>query len=104
MFKELKSIAGAFPYLEMTAHLYNGEYCEQDAKPIIEYGMKEGKVSAYIPVLTLRTPYEDLDVKMQREFTGIRNDPYRERGCTIKQFKWAWEYTLKVMAHKEDRK
>lgn len=43
--KEWKKIAKAFPFLEIYCTLMNGEYCEENIKPLITYHVSKGKVT-----------------------------------------------------------
>lgn len=46
---EWQTIAEAFPFLDLVCHLYDGEVCEENIKPIVEYVICNGKVSVGPP-------------------------------------------------------
>lgn len=74
-FYELKSIAKAFPYLEFDCQLFNGEYCEENIKPLVQFSVKSGEISykenGFTPFNIGQGSYL----------------PESERGCTIEQFR-----------------
>ena len=88
VYEEWVKIAEAFPFLNLTCQLFDGEGCEENTKPVIEFQVKDGKVEMSLPVSPV--------------FDGIKNDVIegyllnfsnlnRERGCTIPQFQAALE-------------
>lgn len=44
IYEELKKIQKAFPYLELTGTLMDGESCEDNTKPIVTFVLKNGKM------------------------------------------------------------
>lgn len=88
VYNEWKLIAKQFPYLNLKCQLLSGESCESDAVPVIEYTVKNGKVSMKIPKEQLAT------VVTNSFFNGLSNlfKPGGERGCTIEQFTKALEF------------
>jgi hypothetical protein len=87
VYNEWVTIAKAFPYLELSAQLYNGETSEEDSSPVIEFNIKDGKVEMSIPEEPLDLP----SFGMADMFSRF-NNPYAERGCTIELFKSALEH------------
>lgn len=87
VYDEWCTISEAFPYLDLTCQLLDGETCE-DAKPVIEFRVKKGKVTMHIPT-KLIAKTEELD------FTGILKYG-GERGCTLVQFIDAIEYVKSI--------
>lgn len=49
VFEEWRIIAEAFPYLRLWSQLYDGEQCEDDVVPVIEYVVADGEVIAQAP-------------------------------------------------------
>lgn len=89
VYNDWVQIAEAFPFLELTCQLQNGEAGDDDviAVPVIEYRIKDGKVEMFNPTeLITESKFGDED--MIRRFS----DPYSERGCTIQMFKEAVDY------------
>lgn len=43
-------LATAFPFLDLSATLYDGESCEYDTQPVVTFYVKAGKVSAAKPI------------------------------------------------------
>jgi hypothetical protein len=85
--KEWRLIAEAFPFLELKCQLFNGETCEEDNKPIIQFNVANGIVEVVEPEEILVSPNDNLAETMK----GFLN-PGRERGCTFEQFKDACDY------------
>lgn len=97
VFSEWKTIAEAFPYLDLTAQLLNveageaaGEYGgEIPARAVVEYRVKDGKVA-------VRVPDRMLSIRHRATETGVWNRD--ERGCTEETLQWALEVTAKAVA------
>jgi len=93
-------IAEAFPFLELKCHLFDKEVSEVDSHPVIEYSVKGGKVKIYKPKSILG--YPELDIyKTMFNLIQLSISTYRERGCTIEQFKKALEVTKKSLKSKK---
>lgn len=56
VYDEWKEIAIAFPYLNLRAQLLDKEIGENDAKPVVEYIVKNGKVKMVVPKALLLEP------------------------------------------------
>lgn len=74
--EDWRSIASAFPYLDLRCQLFNGEFCEDGISPVVEYRVIGGKAS----VGELGPP-----MKVSRDYTR----KWGERGCTLDAFKLA---------------
>ena len=74
-------IAEAFPYLNLECQLFNGETCEENITPLIQYSVRHGKVISFIPTKSIH-PVGDTNFDFNRS----------ERGCTFEQFKTAYYY------------
>jgi hypothetical protein len=88
-YREWSLIAEAFPYLDLTCHLYNGEHSEWRAKPVIEYRIKDGKV-------TVRNAPERVNPDVRSRAGNILSIALvpahvRELGIPIQEFKRVWE-------------
>lgn len=101
VYKEWVEIAEAFPYLDLKCQLMNTEAGESESiKPVIEFSIKDGKVQIYEPKEIL-----DYPMFVVSNITRRFSDHYAERGCTIKMFKDALDYTKsRLNAEKETRK
>lgn len=49
VFSEWKIIAEAFPFLELEVTLMNGEYCDQNIKPVVSFLIRNGSVEIVDP-------------------------------------------------------
>jgi len=47
--KDWEKIAHAFPFLDLKCQLHNGEECEDNTKPLIQFNVKHGKVEMVEP-------------------------------------------------------
>lgn len=85
VYEDWCKIAEAFPYLDLRCQLLSGESCEEDAKPVVEFVVKEGTVTMVIPESQLLPTVEP-------DFTSLFiGGNTRERGCNIETFKRALE-------------
>lgn len=97
VFADWKAIAEAFPYLDLTAQLLNveageaaGEYGDETpVQAIVEYRVKDGKVTVHVPDRVLTIPTSAME-------TSAWN--HDERGCTEETLEWALEVTAKAVA------
>jgi hypothetical protein len=93
VYDEWDVIARAFPFLKLRAQLMNCEACETDAvdpKPVVEFIVKNGRV-------TMIEPESQLLEMKEIDFKGRFLNPLAERGCTIAQFKEAYKYVKQKM-------
>lgn len=94
VYNEWVIIAKTFPYLELRCQLLSGETCEENVQPVVEYIVKNGKVKIKKPTDFLARPTDDMIENMKGIFS---NNPYRERGCTIDQFKDALAHSAAIV-------
>jgi hypothetical protein len=99
VYQEWKSIAEAFPFLELKCQLFNGEASEEfedgsSPKPVVQFNIKNGKVRVYKPKKALVQP-DFADGFMKGIFTQGR-----ERGCTLEDFKEAVDFCRNKFAKK----
>lgn len=94
VYDDWKTIAEAFPYLNLQCQLMSGESSE-DTTPLIEYIVKEGKVEVRKPTerLISNVPYIDSTEVFIENMSAPTS--VRELGCTYAQFKDALQY-LKI--------
>lgn len=80
VYEEFKLIAKEFPFLDFVCQIWSKEYCEEGARPVIEYRVKSGDVEVFEPVTVMQLKDEDLSVT--NEFWM----EYRNRKeCTLEQ-------------------
>lgn len=99
VFSEWKTIAEAFPYLDLTAQLLNVEAGEaagehggdRSVEALVEYRVKDGKVTVRVPDRPLIIPNSDM---VTSDWT------HDERGCSEETLKWALEVTAKAVANR----
>lgn len=74
-------VAEAFPFIDLKCQLFNKEGCEEGGEPLIEFQLKNGRV-------TLCEPGEPIDTFGWSFENHTRNigDLRTERGCTKKTF------------------
>jgi len=84
VYAEWESIAKAFPFLELSCQLFDGESCEDDTKPVIQFDIKDGKVTMSVPTEALTIP--------ESSMFSVISDSTKERGCSVEQFKDAISY------------
>jgi hypothetical protein len=84
VYDEWVEIAKEFPYLQLTSQLLNGESCQDNLEPVIEYKIKNGKVRLAKPKHILIQPHNDVVSNALNLFAFGR-----ERGCSINTFKEA---------------
>lgn len=89
VYNEWVIIAKAFPYLDLKCQLLSGETCQENIEPVVEYTIKNGEVDISKPKEFLAYPTDDTAEEIGKFFSN----PYRERGCTIDQFKDALAHT-----------
>lgn len=90
---EWERIAEAFPFLDLTCQLFSDEGCVEGVSPVVEYRIKDGKAKIGPPRGVLRRPENDT-VSAVAKLVALPTEQ-REAGCTIAQFKWALETTLR---------
>ncbi len=98
VYNEWCLIAKTFPFLNLRCQLMNVESCEENPKPVIEYIVKDGKVSMEIPTdhLTIPVSPDFEDQAMKIAYMSSRS---REFGCTMGEFASALALTrLQVSA------
>lgn len=78
---EWGEIAKTFPYLELKSQLFNGESCEGETTPLVEFEVKDGHVGVHKPVSPL-VPVVD-SFSYGDMLTLL--DPRRERGISIEE-------------------
>lgn len=96
--EEWAVIAAAFPYLDLVCTLHNGETGEDDAFPIIQFVVKNGKVKMRLP----QKDKQAVPTVFNFDPTLFMN-PDREVGCTYEQFVDAVDYCKSVQAQKNDQ-
>jgi hypothetical protein len=96
VYNEWKTIAEAFPYLNLKCQLFSGEQCDENVRPLIQYNIINGTVNMEIPTSVLDYPNTSISPNMMASLLG---DPYlRESGISINDLK------EKVRKLKEKRK
>ena len=85
VFEEWKKIAKAFPYLDLTCQLWCKETGEEDGKPVVEFRVKKGKVTAHAPKSPINVPADMSVDKLMSHLLASTG----ERGCTIEQLEKA---------------
>lgn len=100
VYNEWKLIAKNFPFLNLKCQLYNGEHFEDGIKPIIEYRVKDGRVSMSIPKDELEKPDRESmsDEIMGKLMSGVEYG----RGCTPIQFLQALKCTDVYLREKKN--
>ena len=98
VYEELSSIAQAFPFLDMSCQLFSGETCDENIKCVIQFDVFDGLVNVVEP-RRLAPPASDnvFDTIMR---IGMANG---ERGCTIEQFKDAYEYVKEKFSNDKEK-
>lgn len=97
---EWQQIATAFPFLKLTSQLCDGEHCEDSVKPVIQFEIKDGEVKVTEPTITIPA----VSTNATEAMLGIYYNPFRERGCTVKQFQEALKITKRRLNEKISRK
>ncbi len=92
--REWTLIAETFPFLDLECQLLDGESCEDNATPLVQFSIANGKVASFVPVKKLMETSDIVESTISNRFTN----PYAERGCTIEQFKDALEVTRKAVS------
>jgi hypothetical protein len=93
-------IAEAFPFLSLRCQLYNAESGESGGEPVVEFAVEEGRVELRAPQPMQARP-DRTEQELLGGIVGLFTDPYRERGCTIAQFKQALEITKERIRERE---
>jgi hypothetical protein len=94
IYEEWKIIAHAFPFLKLRSQLMNCETCETDKvdiAPVVEFIVEKGTV-------IMIEPESQLLEMTEIDFKGRFLNPLAERGCTLSQFKEAYEYVKHKMS------
>lgn len=96
VYEEWCLIAKTFPFLDLRCQLMNVESCEEDPQPVIEYVVKDGKVTMVMPTGHLTIPVSP-DFEDQAHAIAFMSSRDRESGCTLSEFASALALTrLKV--------
>jgi hypothetical protein len=82
VFEEWKTIARAFPFLNLQCQLFDKEHCEDNPQVLIQFDVADANVVPSIPEKAFEIGWFNIDA-------ATFNSPHRERGCTIEQFKEA---------------
>lgn len=99
VFNEWKIIAKAFPYLNLKCQLFDGESCEDNISPVVEYVVKNGKVKIQLPTNIESKIREDDALSTAY---NLMYNPNREMGCTFEQFKEAYDYVSNGCKYSEN--
>ena len=91
---EWKKIAQAFPYLDLTCQLWSGEVGEEGAKPVIQFRVKNGKVTTHRPKAPIAAPDDSAADTFVARLLSTGDG---ERGCTIEQLTEAVAITRKAI-------
>jgi hypothetical protein len=78
-------IAEAFPYLNLTCQLRNGEACEDGTVPVVEFVVKDGHVTVQPPTATLASAVSSIDKDVLNMLAIMGNSGYHyshEMGIT----------------------
>jgi hypothetical protein len=87
VFESWSNIAKAFPFLSLRAQLCDREQCEEGGRPVIEYVVAEGKVTACCPIERLEPKFSGVSASFDAAALQIAlGDSRRERGCSEQQF------------------
>ncbi len=87
VYEDWKEIAKAFPFLELRSQLLSGETCEENVKPVVEFVIKNGKVTLRDPSDFLDYANSDMNSQMFNLFALNR-----ERGCSKNQLELALKF------------
>jgi hypothetical protein len=95
VYEEWATIADAFPYLDLQCQLLNQEICgePEQARPIIQYDVRNGTVDMCHPTELLQPPHDTID----EDFSRIQNNVFGERGCTFEQYVEAYDFVIKKL-------
>ena len=100
VYDDWKQIAEAFPFLELTSQLLNGEAGDDTILvPVVEFRIKNGEVEMVNPTELITESSDIDDSLMIKKFS----DPYGERGCTIEMFREAVDYVKNKYKNDKDR-
>jgi hypothetical protein len=94
VYEEWVLIAKTFPFLKLRAQLMNCEACETDfenPEPVVEFVVENGEVTMIEPQNGQLLVMTDID------FKGRFLNPLAERGCTLPQFKDAYNFVKEKM-------
>ncbi len=84
-------IAKAFPFIRLTCQLLDSVGHQEACDPVIEYRVKEGKVSVHAPEAPLLPSQVTC---IGPDFSALMRGEGHERGCTLDMFREAYEHTL----------
>lgn len=90
--EEWRTIAEAFPFLDLRCQLFSGESCEDGIEPLVEFVVKDGRVRAQEP----REPMTAYPVDISFQVERLLTTPNAERGCKIEQWKRGLEFARGV--------
>jgi len=96
VFGEWKIISKAFPFLDLKCQLFDKEFCEEDLKALIEFKVKNGKVTYVKPKKDF--PVFDPPINVMRFM-----DQFAERGCSLEMFRVALKTTKESLGGKHDQ-
>lgn len=69
LYEDWRELARAFPFLDLTVTLMDGEGCEADIRPLISFRVREGSVAVLLtPVMP--EPQEDVRERIDRSITN----------------------------------
>lgn len=94
-FEEWAAIAKAFPFLTLKAQLLDREICEEGHRPVVEFHVAAGKVTAHEPQGLLLSPNDNMEELYASFADSIRSNT-REHGCTLHQLKQALAWVVET--------
>lgn len=95
---EWELIARTWPFLDLKSQLMSGEVCEDDVRPLVEFRVRDGRVTVDVEPKTMQAPPTFLDTgALLRRLTSSRGER-GERGCTVEQFRGALVVTQRALA------
>ncbi len=103
IFKEWKEIAREFSYLDLKCQLWNGEVCDEDNAPYVQYNVKNGKVKVVEPEdLYVYPGYMDIQ-RMKLVILGGNHLDF-ECGCSIEHAIETLDFVEEKMKNDTKRK
>jgi len=76
-------IAEAFPFLNLRCQVFNGEYCEDDVKPAVEFIVSKGKVKTMKPKEALVLNSDTTGLSLMQNLLNVD----RELGVNLSKFR-----------------
>lgn len=74
VYDEWTIIATTFPFLELGITLYDGEWCDEDIKPVISFKIKNGKINIVDPLE--ENVHENQNYESPEDYLDSINIPY----------------------------